>query len=53
MPEYQVSVSAFNHITVEASDPEEAAEKAKDKVNLPRGWEFHEVHLGAALRGGE
>jgi len=45
MTEFEVSLRAFQHITVEADDEEEAVEKAKDKatgVGLG-SWEVSEA----------
>lgn len=49
MTEYEVGVRAFTHVTVEADDIEDVIEKAREKADVPRGWDvdsYDPVRIG-------
>lgn len=43
MPEYEVGIRAFTHVTVEADTPEEAVEEALDRRPVPSRWEVDDT----------
>lgn len=52
MAKYEVGVSIYTHVTVEADNNTEAIEKAKEQVNIPIDWELSEEDTYATIIGG-
>lgn len=55
MPEYEVSVSAYEHYLVEADSEHEADRLARENArqDLPRSWSIEDVRPGSPLPGTE